>query len=293
MRVASLVPAASEILRFLGVEPVGVSHCCDWAGKPVLTQSIIPSGLPQHEVDDLVSQAVRSGESLYRVKEELLEALKPDLILTQGVCEVCAVSPSEVNRAVSCMAYGIPSLTLQGTRLGHLWSDLRLVADAVEVDAEERIGILQSRLERVRSAVEQYARPRVAFVEWLEPPFLGGHWVPDLIETAGGHPLGASPEFPSPRVTWEYVADLQPEVLLYSFCGYNLAATLHDLKGFAPALPRPVTAWALDAANFCALTPKVVRGVEILANLLHPQTGGLWEPWAQTEANPVTSWELA
>jgi len=166
MRIASLVPAATEILRFLGLEPVGVSHCCAWPNKPVLTESILPKGLSQAEIDRRVRQAVQAGESLYRVRTEVLEALKPDLILTQGVCEVCAVGPAELRQAAACLP-GVPSLSLQGTRLMHLWDDLRRVAAAAGVSAEQRIAALQGRLERVRQAVAGRKRPRVAFVEWL------------------------------------------------------------------------------------------------------------------------------
>jgi iron complex transport system substrate-binding protein len=269
MRVASLVPAATEILRFLGLEPVGVSHCCAWPGKPVLTESILPEGLSQAEIDQRVRQAVQAGEGLYRVRTEALQALAPDLILTQGVCEVCAVGPTELRQAAACLP-GVPTLSLQGTRLVHLWDDLRRVAAVTGVLAEQRIAALQERLERVRRAVAGRKRPRVAFVEWLEPPFLGGHWVPDLIEAAGGEPLGASPEAPSFRTTWADIAALEPEVVLFSFCGYSLQQALHDLVGWQMPCSAP-QCWVLDSASFCALTPRVVRGVEVLAGILHPE----------------------
>ncbi|AWR87839.1 ABC transporter substrate-binding protein [Meiothermus taiwanensis] len=277
MRVASLVPAATEILRFLGVEPVGVSHCCAVTDKPVLTESILPKGLSQAEIDRRVRQAVQAGQSLYRVRTEVLEALKPDLILTQGVCEVCAVGPGELRQAVDCLSFGVPTLSLQGTRLAHLWDDLRAVAAATGVSVEAGIEELQGRLERVRRAVAGRKRPRVAFIEWLEPPFLGGHWVPDLLEAAGGEPVGARPEAPSFRTTWEEIAAWQPEVLLFSFCGYGLEAALRDLTGWKSPLSG-VECWALDSAYFCALTPQVVRGVEILAGILHPEAWPLPSP---------------
>jgi len=268
MRVASLVPAATEILRFLGLEPVGVSHGCDWPGKPVLTESILPKGLSQAEIDQRVRRAAQAGESLYRVRREALQALAPDLILTQGVCEVCAVGPGELRQAAACLP-GVPTLSLQGTRLVHLWDDLRQVAAATGVSAEKRIAALQRRLERVRQATAGRRRPRVAFLEWLEPPFLGGHWVPDLVEAAGGEPVGADPEAPSFRTTWAEIAALEPEVVLFSFCGYGLREALQDLADWP--MPWLSQGWVLDSANFCALTPRVVRGVEILAGILHPE----------------------
>lgn len=282
-RVVSLVPAATDILRFLGLEPVGVSHCCDANGLPVLTRSIIPHGLAQAEIDALVSEAYAQQSSLYRVDEALLETLKPDLILTQGICEVCAVTPLEVSRAADCLSFDVPALLVSGTRLEDLFDDLRHVADALGLDATERIAGLRARLEMVGIAVAVQPRPRVAVIEWLEPPFLAGHWVPDLLNVAGaqsvGVPLGAA----SPRATWETVADLEPDVLLFSFCGYDLPLTLRDLEHFR--LPvQTAQMHALDSQFFCALTPKVVRGVEILAGLLHPT---VWDAPSPLEAARV------
>ena len=283
-RVVSLVPAATEILRFLGVEPIGVSHCCDANGLPILTRSIIPHGLAQAEVDALVSAAHAQQQSLYRVDEALLGALKPDLILTQGVCEVCAVTPLEVARAADCLSFNVPALLVNGTRLEDLFDDLRHVAEALGLDAAERIAALQARLEAVRVAVANEPRPRVAVIEWLEPPFLAGHWVPDLLNVAGAQSLGVALGAASPRATWAQIADLEPDVLLFSFCGYDLPATLRDLERFA--LPvRAAQMHALDSQFLCALTPKVVRGLEILAGLLHP---AVWDAPSPLEAKQVS-----
>jgi iron complex transport system substrate-binding protein len=282
-RVVSLVPAATEMLRFLGVEPVGVSHCCEANGAPVLTRSIIPDGLNQTEIDAFVSEARADDSSLYRVDEDLLEALRPDLILTQGVCEVCAVAPHEVARASHAISSITPTLLLNGTRLDDLFTDLEQVASAVGVQRDTRIAKLRARLEAMREATAGRTRPRVAMIEWLEPPFLAGHWVPDLLEAAGAVSLGVPAGAPSPRVTWEEIRTLEPDVLLFSFCGYDLHATLRDLEGFA--LPVQIAKmWALDSRCFCALTPHVVRGVEILAGLLHdleppnPTEARAWQP---------------
>ena len=282
-RVVSLVTAATDILRFLGVEPIGVSHCCEANGLPVLTRSIIPHGLAQAEIDALVSAAYAEQASLYRVDEALLETLKPDLILTQGVCEVCAVTPLEVGRATDCLSFNVPALLVNGTRLEDLFDDLLHVADALGLDATQRIAGLQMRLEAVRIAVANEPRPRVAVIEWLEPPFLAGHWVPDLLNVAGAESLGVALGASSPRATWETIAALEPDVLLFSFCGYDLPATLRDLERFS--LPvQTARMHALDSQFFCALTPKVVRGVEILAGLLHPQ---VWDAPSPLEAARV------
>jgi iron complex transport system substrate-binding protein len=268
-RVVSLVPAATDMLRFLGVEPVGVSHCCDANGLPVLTRSIIPDGLSQGEIDDVVRDAYTKRESLYRVDEDLLETLRPDLILTQGVCEVCAVTPQEVARAANCLSFDAPALLVNGTRLNDLFDDLRRVSEAIGVDAEHHIAALHTRLETIRNAVAGHPRPRVAVIEWLEPPFLAGHWVPDLLEVAGGESLGVPTGAPSPRTTWDAIAGLNADAMLFSFCGYDLPDTLRDLERFALPVRSPVM-HALDSRFFCALTPNVVRGAEILAGILHP-----------------------
>lgn len=237
MRV-SLVPAATEISRFLGVELVGSSHCCDYPGKPVLTKSILPGGLSQSEIDQRVSEACVNGQSLYRVNEALLEALHPDLILTPGVCKVCAMAPEEVGRAVGCLSYGVPSITWQGARLEGLFDDLRRVGETPGLEVEEPIRTWRERLDAVRQAVK-----------------------------------GLPPGDPSPRVTWERIRGLQPEVLLYDFCRFTLPQTLEELHRLGSPL-HTGQMWVLDSQHFVALTPKVVRGVEILANLLHSELTG-------------------
>jgi iron complex transport system substrate-binding protein len=283
-RVVSLVPSATVILRHLGVEPVGISHCCDNhdTGAVVVTSTIVPDGLGQAEIDTFVNRATEMGESLYRVNEVLLERLHPDLVVTQGVCEVCAVAPHEAARAATAIPRKVPNVLLVGTRLPDLAADIALVGTAIGVDVGETVARLAARLDAVRTMVAGRPRPRVAFVEWFDPPFLGGHWVPEMIEAAGGVPIGPAAGDPSVRTTWADIAAARPDVILFGFCGYDLVATLDVLTG--QPLPTVVPAtYALDAENFCALTPKVVRGVEIVAQLLHPDV----------DVPPVTADECA
>lgn len=271
-RVVSLVPAATEILRHLGVEPVGISHCCENldTGATVLTSSIVPDGLDQGEIDRFVSAASAAGESLYRVNEVLLDRLRPDVVITQGVCDVCAVGADEVARANACLPRSVQTVLLNGTRLDHLFPDMASVGEAIGRDVNAEIATLRARIDAVRTAVAPRERPRAAVIEWLDPPFLAGHWVPDMLEAAGAIAIGPAPGVPSPRATWDEIAAHRPDVLLFSFCGYRLDATLRDLDGHA--VPRAAAGHALDAQYFCALTPKVVRGIEILAGLLHPDS---------------------
>ncbi|MBX9926193.1 MAG: ABC transporter substrate-binding protein, partial [Hyphomicrobiaceae bacterium] len=218
-RVVSLVPSATELLRHLGVEPVGISHCCENldTGAAVLTSSIVPDGLSQGEIDRFVSAASAKGESLYRVNEALLDRLRPDIIFTQGVCDVCAVGAEEVARANACLASETPTVFLNGTTLEDLYTDIAIVGDGIGRDVSAEIEDLRARVEAVRAAVAGHPKPRVAFVEWLEPPFLGGHWVPDMIAAAGAIPIGPASGVPSPRSTWSEIASEQPDVLLFSF----------------------------------------------------------------------------
>jgi iron complex transport system substrate-binding protein len=273
-RVVSLVPSATEILRHLGVEPVGISHCCENldSGAAVLTTSIVPDGLSQGEVDRFVTEAAAMGESLYRVNEVLLDRLRPDLLITQGVCDVCAVGSGEVERANACLPRAVPTVLLNGTRLDDLFGDMAAVGTAIGRDVSGEVAELRGRLAAVAAAVAARPPRKVAVVEWLEPPFLAGHWVPDMLTAAGGISLGVEPGLPSPRATWAQIAATGPELVLFSFCGYSLPRTLADLDDFSrSSLPGAAAFHALDAQYFCALTPKVVRGVEILAGLLHPE----------------------
>lgn len=269
-RVVSLVPSATEILRFLGVEPVGISHCCENldTGAAVLTSSIVPDGLGQGEIDRFVSAAAAAGESLYRVNEALLERLRPDLVITQGVCDVCAVGAGEVERANACLSRSVPTLFLNGTRLDDLYADIASVGEAIGRDVSGEIAGLRERVGKVRAAVGGRPAPHVTVVEWLDPPFLAGHWVPDMLGAAGAVPIGPAPGVPSPRATWDEIVAARPDVLLFSFCGYSLDEARADLQGCE--LPEVAAMHALDAQYFCALTPKIVRGIEIMAGLLHP-----------------------
>lgn len=273
MRVASLVPSGTLLLRALGVEPVGVSHACpNPLGVPVLTESLIPKGLSQEEIDRRVRAAYAQGLSLYQVRWETLEALGPDLLITQGVCEVCAATPKEVAGALRFLPQAPKVLELRGTRLQDLFGDLRALGEATgkKEAAEALAQTLRARLEGLPSPPPR--PPKVAFLEWLDPPFLGGHWVPEMVERAGGRYLGPGPGEASLRTTPEGLPEA--EVVFLAFCGYSLeeareAVAAHLARGgWLGAYLRGRRAYLLDAGPFQALTHRVVEGVEILARLL-------------------------
>jgi iron complex transport system substrate-binding protein len=281
MRIASLVPSATEMLFALGLggDVVGVTHECDFPAEaaplPHLTATVLPEGLGANEIDAAVKEVVGEGRALYSLEEELLADLAPDLIVTQAVCEVCAVSYEDVV-AVAARLPGQPQVVQQDpSTLAEVLEDVtRLGAAAgVEARAAEVRAELEARLERVRAAVEGAARSRVLALEWLDPPFLGGHWVPEMIEIAGGTDVAGEAGQKSPQVTWEQLGGLDPDLVVAMPCGFYL----DDSRAQALAHGDRLAAlgggrfFAVDAASsFSRPGPRLVDGVELLAHLFHP-----------------------
>jgi len=281
MRIASLVPSATEMLFALGLggDVVGVTHECDFppraASLPHLTATVLPEGLSAGEIDAAVKEVVGEGRALYSLDEGKLAEQAPDLIVTQAVCEVCAVSYEDVV-AVAARLPGRPQVVQQDpSTLAEVLEDVTRLGAAAGIEAraaEVRAG-LEARLERVRAAVEGAPRPRVLALEWLDPPFLGGHWVPEMIEVAGGADVIGKPGQKSPQVEWEQLAGLEPDVIVAMPCGFYLddsraQALAHRDRLEALGAGR---AFAVDAAStFSRPGPRLVDGVELLAHLLHP-----------------------
>ncbi|HXQ89123.1 MAG TPA: cobalamin-binding protein [Solirubrobacterales bacterium] len=282
MRIASLVPSATEMLFALGLggDVVGVTHECDFppeaASLPHLTATVLPEGLDAGEIDAAVKEIVGEGRALYSLDEERLAELAPELIITQAVCEVCAVSYEDVV-AVAARLPGRPRVVQQDpSRLGEVLEDVsRLGAAAgIEARAGEVRAALEARLERVRTAVKGAGRPRVLALEWLDPPFLGGHWVPEMIEIAGGVDVAGKAGQKSPQVEWSGLRGLEPDVVVAMPCGWYL----EDSRAQALAHREQLDAlgadriFAVDAASsFSRPGPRLVDGVELLAHLFHPE----------------------
>jgi iron complex transport system substrate-binding protein len=282
MRIASLVPSATEMLFALGLggSVVGVTHECDWppeaAELPHLTATVLPPGLDAGEIDAAVKEVVGEGRALYTLDEERLVALEPDLIVTQAVCEVCAVSYEDVV-ALAQRLPGAPRVLQQDpSSLGEVLDDVVRLGEAAGIG--ERAGelrrALEARLGAVRTAVAGAARPRVLALEWLDPPFLGGHWIPEMIAVAGGADVAGRPGEKSPQVEWEALTGLEPEVIVSMPCGWYL----EDSRAQALAhLDRLGTLgagriFAVDAAStFSRPGPRLIDGVELLAHLFHPR----------------------
>lgn len=288
MQIASLLPSATEIICDLGLESqlVAVSHACDRpariVGLPILTRSSIGYDLPPAEIDRAVSAAVRRGTPLYTVRAELLEQLAPDLIVTQGVCEVCAVTPGTIEEAVrylpDCLPVGGRLLSLEGRTFEGILADVCAVAQAAGV--LERGEILTRRAAQRWQDIDavQHA-PKVLTLEWTEPPFTGGHWVPEQVERAGGVNTCGTPGNDSQRSTWDAITAADPDVIVVMCCGYGLeenAGFASNLLGHAQASRlralRQGQLWAVDAnAHFSRPALGVVRGAEVLAAVLRGQ----------------------
>ncbi len=274
MKIVSLIPSGTDIAAALnlGAQLVGISHECDSAcaaGLPVVTRSIIDSTLPPAQIDADVNNAVAAGDSLYLTDRQLLRELAPDVVLTQTICDVCAVNSQTAKRD---LPPGARLINLSAISLAGLWDDVRNVAAVTDVDGEPLIAQLQARLDNVRARVAGQTRPRALVLEWSDPPFLGGHWVPEMIEIAGATHIISGPCEPSRRASWDEIAAARPEIIILAPCGYDLAQTIAQGRELLPRLKQigACEVWATDAtALFSRCTPATIRGVEVLAGIFH------------------------
>lgn len=280
MRIASLVPSATELLFALdlGDSVVAVTHECDYPPGveqlPHLTRSVIPEGLPPAEVDAAVRERTGRGEALYELDEETLRELDVDLIVTQAVCEVCAVSFEDVRAIAERLPTEPPVISLDPGTLGEVLADVPRLAEAAGAEAAgERLAEeAGARIEAVERAVEGAPRPRVAALEWLDPLYIGGHWVPQMIELGGGEDVLGLPGERSRTADWAEVEAAAPEVVLAMPCGYYAeqaaAETVRHGERLAALGARVV---AVDAAAYFSRPgPRLVDGIELLGHLLHP-----------------------
>ncbi|MFF9984666.1 ABC transporter substrate-binding protein [Streptomyces erythrochromogenes] len=300
MRIVSLLPAATDIVADLGLacDLVGRTHECDWppaavASVPVVTRAEFAADeLSSREISEAVGGAAHSGSSLYALDTAALAELAPDVMLTQDLCDVCAVSYEGVTRAVRVMDVGPRVLSLEPKTLGDVLDCLVTVGDLLGVRerAERRRAELRRRLDDVRRLTGGRTRPRVVAVEWLDPLWPAGHWVPEQIAAAGGEALLAEPGEHTGPMTWEAVRAARPDVVLVLPCGFPPERTLAEidlltaLPGWAelPAV-RAGQVWVLDGpAYFNRPGPRVVRGAEVLAHVLHGVRAG--DPVTEAEA---------
>ena len=287
-RIVSLLPASTEILCALGLldRLVGVSHECDYpadvAGLPILTEPKLDPQAPTTAIDARVREIVQEGLSIYRLKTELLQQLQPDLIVTQDQCAVCAVSLPEVEEAVRCfLTPQVNVVSLKPERLSDIWEDIRLVGQATGQDAaaEDLVRGLKRRLWKLEQQTRRVTRPRVAYIEWLEPFMAGGNWISELVEIAGGEYGLATAGAHSPKLSWETLIAYQPEVIVLIPCGFKIPQTQADLA-LITALPQWQALPAVQAgrvyiadgnAYFNRPGPRIIESAEILAEILHPE----------------------
>ncbi len=280
MRIASLVPSATEMLFALGLgdQVVAVTHECDYppeaAAKRRLTRSLVPEGLSAGEIDSAVRRLTGQGKHLYSLDERVLTELEVDLIVTQALCEVCAVSYDDVVAVAARLPTKPRVISLDPDDLGEVLGDIERLGEATGVAqrASELCDSLERRLDAVRTAVEGAERPTVLPLEWLDPPFTAGHWVPEMIEIAGGEPLLCVRGGKSPTAEWDEIATSKPEVVVAMPCGWDAKQARREVEEHSAeiAATGAERIWAVDgAASFSRPGPRLVEGVELLAHLLH------------------------
>lgn len=288
MRIATLLPSATEIVCALGLadEIVAVTHECDYPpeirGRPVVVRSLIDAaGLASGEIDARVEGAARRGESLYQIDVEALAAAGPDLLITQDLCRVCALPSMDVDAAVAALPGAPRVLRLHPHRLDEILDDIVAVGAATgrAAQAHRLVGRLRERIARVEAAVRGRPRPGVFCMEWLDPPFCGGHWMPELVALAGGRELLGQAGRPSSRVGWDAIVRASPEVIVLTVCGFDVARTQQELPLLEArpewrdlAAVRAGRVYATDTSSYFSRSgPRVVDGLEILAAILHPE----------------------
>ncbi len=288
MRIASLLPSATEIccLLDLGDSIVGVSHECDFPsgiqGRPVLTEAKINSHLSSIEIDRQVRELVNNGLSVYRVHEDLLRELKPDLIVTQDTCEVCAVSFKEVEAAVAKVVGQKTSIvSLSPMTLTDVLQDIIRVgrASGRETLARKKVSELEARLQNLKTITANLPKPKVLALEWIDPPMIAGHWTPELIRIAGGDPILGHDGKPTGPVAWVQVLAAAPDVILVMPCGFKIEQSTKEMEfilsqpGFKtlPAFMHN-RIYVLDGnAYFNRPGPRLVESAELAAVAIHPQ----------------------
>jgi iron complex transport system substrate-binding protein len=282
MRIVSLVPHATELLFALGLgdQVIAVTHECDYPPAalqlPHITRDALPTGLSAAEIDAAVRERTERGEAIYELDEGALSALEPDLIVTQALCPVCAVSFQDVAKLAAKLPSKPKVISLDPHTFGETLGDVRTVAEAT--DRRERgielVAEIAARIDRVKLAVRSAGRPRVAALEWLDPVFVAGHWTPQLIELAGGEDVLGLPGEHSTAMPWETVTAAQPEIVVVMPCGYDAArAHLEALAhaGQLAALGARRVVAVNASAYFSRPGPRLIDGLELLAHILHPE----------------------
>ena len=288
MRICSLLPSATEVIAALGLsdELIGISHECDYPPSirnvPIMVEPMIPPhGLASADIDRQVHQLLASGQRLYRLNNHLLAQAQPDLIVSQDLCDICAVTPDQLHDALCSMPRQPIVLTLNPSTVIDVIDDVVRIGDAAgrSVEGHRLAAHLRDRLEALRIRVQTIShRPRVVCIEWLSPLYVAGHWVPEMVHLAGGQDALAQPGSPSRVVTWDEILAAAPDVLIVMPCGFSVERTHTELLQLMqhPGQWRPSPALAqhtylVDASSYFSRPgPRLIDGIELLAALLHP-----------------------
>jgi iron complex transport system substrate-binding protein len=289
VRIVSLLPSATEIVFALGLGDhlEGVTYECDYPPevrtKPVVLDSALPRdrSLAPGEVDRLVREFLERREPIYRLDRDLVRRIQPDLILAQDLCRVCAVPSGQVEEALAELGCTARVVSLDPTTVDEVLQGIEAVGRAAGVEERARalVAELRERVGRVRARAAGLPTVRTLCLEWSDPPFAGGHWVPDMVEMAGGANLLSRPGEPSPRITWRQVAEAGPEVVVFMPCGYYLEQAEEEGRGLfavpefaeTPAA-RSGAVFAVDASSYFSRPgPRIVDGLEVLAWCIHPE----------------------
>jgi iron complex transport system substrate-binding protein len=282
MRIVSLVPSATETLFALGLgdDVVAVTHECDYPPEarelPRITRDVLPSGLSAAEIDAAVRERTLTGKSIYELDDELLRELEPDLIVTQSLCSVCAVSADDVRAIAEELDSRPRVISLDPHTLGEVLGDVRTLAQATDTKsaAVDLIRDASARIDRVRLAVRGARRPRVVALEWLDPPYAGGHWVPQLIEYAGGEDVLGFAGENSERCSWDDVRAAAPDIVVVMPCGYDAEIAHREAEMHRDELASlgAGEVVAVDAAAYFSRPgPRIIDGLELLAYVIHPE----------------------
>ena len=281
MRVVSLLPAATEIVAALGGvgRLVGVSHECDFPPEvrslPRVTRTRVDPAMPSGAIDRAMAEAKRTGVSPVEVDVNLVAHLRPDLLIGQSVCDICAVGEGELARLVTTLMPTPWVVTLHAHTLDEVFLDIRKVGEALELrdEAEELEAGLRYRLRRVSVRAARLPKPRVLVLEWLDPPYVAGHWVPDLVTLAGGQDVGSAPGDPSRPRPWDELAALAPDVVVVALCGFDIPRAQAELAAVTDPQARALLGRRVEFLDGNAYTsrpgPRLVDAADLLARLIH------------------------
>jgi len=279
VRIVSLLPSTTEIICDLGLEQelLGVTAECNWPdriqhGREVVVRSFADASMSPGEIDEFVRERVDAGLDLYVLDDDALRRCDPDLIVSQDLCRVCAVASGDVDAAMERLNCHAEVLQIDPQTLDEVLDSIVTIATAAGVSQRGRdyVSRLRGRLARVATAVDGRPRRRVFILEWIDPPFGAGHWVPDLVIAAGGEPVLARPGERSVSITWSDIGAAQPDVVVVAPCGFGLTDAVQQARVIADLISASTEVWAIDAdAVMVRPGPRLIDGVEALAWMLH------------------------